>query len=139
MISHIDTTVLVAALVSTESRHEACAAILNEMPLGIYSHGLSETFSVLTGGRLGFRLPTVAVAQQLSATIAPLLNVVSLTTDEILSAFADAESRGVRGGAIFDYLHLVAARKAGAHHLYTLNLRHFLAFRVSGDPEILLP
>jgi predicted nucleic acid-binding protein len=139
MISHIDTTVLVAALVSAEPRHEDCAGLLNGLRLGIYSHGLSETFNTLTGGRLGFRLPAGVVAQQLTTIIAPLLDVVSLTTDELLSAFVDAESRGVRGGAIFDYLHLVAARKAGADRLYTLNLRHFLAFRVSGDPEIVLP
>ncbi|HYF34679.1 MAG TPA: hypothetical protein VD994_05260 [Prosthecobacter sp.] len=113
MISHIDTTVLVAALVSTEVRHEACASLLNGPSLGIYGHGLTEAFNTLTGGRLGFRLPAGVVAQQLATVIAPLLNVMVLTSEETLAAFMDAESRGVRGGAIFDYLHLVAARKAG--------------------------
>jgi hypothetical protein len=51
----------------------------------------------------------------------------------------EAESRGVRGGAIFDYLHLVAARKAKVQKLYTLNVSNFVAFHRAGDPEILSP
>jgi predicted thioesterase len=31
----------------------------------------------------------------------------------------------VRGGAVYDYLHLLAAGKASASVLYTLNVRHF--------------
>ena len=139
MNAHLDTTILVAALVSTEAHHEACAHLLNTIPLGIYAHGLTETFNTLTGGRVGIRLRSGAVAEQLAGVIAPLLNVISLTPEELLLAFTEAESRGIRGGAIFDYLHLVAARKAGAKRLYTLNVRHFLAFYRTGDPEILFP
>jgi len=49
------------------------------------------------------------------------------------------KTRGVRGGAIYDYLHLVAARKSGAKKFYTLNLSDFLSFHRPGDPEILAP
>jgi len=40
---------------------------------------------------------------------------------------------------IYDHLHLVAARNAGAARLYTLNESDFQALRRSGDPEIVHP
>jgi hypothetical protein len=45
----------------------------------------------------------------------------------------------LRSGAIYDYLHLVAARKAGAARLYTLNVSDFRSFHRPGDPEIVHP
>ena len=42
----------------------------------------------------------------------------------------------VRGGAVYDYLHLVAARKAGVERIVTLDLRHFRALARAGDPRI---
>ena len=42
------------------------------------------------------------------------MKTVSLTERDVMAALARAESRGVRGGAVYDYLHLVAARKSGA-------------------------
>ena len=50
-----------------------------------------------------------------------------------------AQHRGVRGGAIYDWLHLAAARKAGAEVFYTLNLRDFQALARPGDPLIRIP
>ena len=50
-----------------------------------------------------------------------------------------AQGRGVRGGGIYDYLHLVAARKAKARRMYTLNLSNFRAWHRTGDPEIVHP
>jgi len=38
--------------------------------------------------------------------------------------------------AIYDYLHLVAARKAKAARFYTLNVTNFTAIHRPGDPEI---
>jgi hypothetical protein len=51
----------------------------------------------------------------------------------------ETEARGVRGGAVFDYLHLAAARKAKAARFYTLNVSHFRSFHRPGDPEIVHP
>lgn len=52
---------------------------------------------------------------------------------------ADCESRGVRGSAIYDWLHLAAARKAGAEVLLTLELRDFRSLARAGDPRIEMP
>ncbi len=71
--------------------------------------------------------------------IAPKLSNILLDESDLLAAFEEAEIRGVRGGAVYDYLHLIAARKAGAKRFYTLNLSDFLSFHRPGDPEILSP
>lgn len=54
-------------------------------------------------------------------------------------ALQECEARGVRGGAIYDFLHLIAARKAGTEALVTLDLRDFQALARPGDPRIEAP
>ena len=69
----------------------------------------------------------------------PALAILTLTPTEMLRSMRECEARGVRGAAIFDFHHLVAARKAKAPRLYTLNVAHFRAFHRPGDPEIMRP
>lgn len=139
MSDSIDTSVLVAAVVATEPFHDECDTLLNRKATGMYAHGLAETFSTLTGGRKPFRMPAALAASVIEEDYLPALTITPLTPTEMLRAMRDAEARGVRGGGIFDYLHLVAARKAGAKRFYTLNISHFRAFHRTGDPEIVHP
>jgi len=104
-----------------------------------YGHALTEAFSTLTGGALGMRLPAATAAAILRDNLAPRLVIIHLTEEELLDAYGDSTRRGIRGGAIYDYLHLVAARKARALRLYTLNSGDFRAFHRLGDPEIAQP
>jgi len=88
------------------------------------SHALSEVFSTLTGSRLGFRVDAdevVALLREMLET----LKLMDLRPDEIMEALAEARSRGVRGGQVHDYLHAVAARKAGCGVVLTLNKADF--------------
>ncbi len=139
MTSFIDTAVLVAAIVSSEEHHAECDALLDRESIGMFSHGLAETFSTLTGGRKSFRLAASVAAKIIEEDYLSFLHFTTLTPAEMLRAMGEAESRGVRGGAIFDYLHLAAARKAKAARLYTLNVSNFRAFHRAGDPEIAHP
>ena len=135
----LDSSVLIAALHNEQPNHQECLALFtNNTPI-VAAHGLVETFSTLTGGKLGFRRPPALVAQILAEDIAPLIECVQLTTQDIIASMVETEPRGIRGGAIYDYLHLAAARKAGADRFYTLNMRHFEAFHRTGDPEIAHP
>ena len=135
----LDTSVVIAALDAADSGHEACRRLLLSAKLFVYGHALTETFSTLTGGALGMRLSAAAAAAILRDNVVPRLTVVHLTERELLDAYDDSTRRGIRGGAIYDYLHLVAARKAGAAKVYTLNLGDFRAFHRPGDPEIVCP
>jgi hypothetical protein len=62
-MNHIDTSVLVAAMVAGEAYHKEGRSLILKETVGMYGHGLTETFSTLTGGRKAFRLaPSVALA-----------------------------------------------------------------------------
>jgi len=139
MKSALDSSVIVSALCAGDPDHDACRKVLLSGRHSVLTHAFTETFSTLTGGRLGFRVPASDAASLLRQQIAPQLRNVHLDADDLLAAFEQAEARGVRGGAIYDYLHLVAARNAGAKRFYTLNLSDFLSFHRPGDPEILSP
>jgi predicted nucleic acid-binding protein len=138
-VNCIDSSILVAAIVQSEPEHDACRKLFTSTSCALYSHGIAEAFSTLTGGRTGNRLAPSVAASLLADAFVPRLTVLSLTPSEMLHALRDAENRGVRGGAVYDYLHLVAARKAKATRFYTLNLSPFLALRRHGDPEISEP
>jgi predicted nucleic acid-binding protein len=135
----LDSSVIVAALDGDDPDHADCRKLLLSAKFSIHAHALSETFATLTGGRLAIRVPAVEAASLLRKWVAPRLAVTALEADDVLGAFDESSERGVRGGAIHDYLHLVAARKARAPMLYTLNISDFQAFHRQGDPKIVHP
>lgn len=135
----LDTSVVLASLDPDEPHHVACDRLLAAGGHRLYVHALAETFSVLTGGRHGRRLAPATAVQLLEASVLPFVQVVALTARDVMSALAECESRGARGGAIYDLLHLAAARKAGAETLVTLDVRDFQALARRGDPRIEAP
>jgi predicted nucleic acid-binding protein len=139
MISVLDSSVLVAALVEAEQHHIASGALLDKPGMHIHAHALAEAFSTLTGGRLGYRVLPETAMELLEQSVLPYVGVITLSAKEMTMGLKGARSRAVRGAAIYDYLHLVAARKAKARRLYTLDVANFRSFHRAGDPEILLP
>lgn len=135
----VDTSVLVAALDGGDPAHEACRKLLLAGKTHAFSHALSETFCTLTGGRLAIRISAEDAAKILRQQLTPRLRFIHLSETDLLDAFDESQRRGIRGAAIYDYLHLVAARKAGASKFYTLNLDDFKSFHRNGDPEIVSP
>jgi predicted nucleic acid-binding protein len=114
-----DTSALVDAL--HDSRIESLAL---EPDQWTRPHTLTEAFSTLTGGRLGFKyLPSDAAAMLREITAG--FNLVELDAKETLAALDEAEKRGVRGGRVHDWLHARAAKKAGVTLLLTDNLNDF--------------
>lgn len=131
----LDTSVLVAALVAEEEHHAKCRKLLLDGEFQVYAHGISEVFSTLTGGARGYRLSAGAVSEMLELRLMPRLRLISLTPAEMLRALREAESRGVRGGAVYDYFHLVAARKGKAEKFYTLDEKTSDRSRDRGIPS----
>lgn len=86
-------------------------------------HALAETFSTLTGN------PDTRISAENAAAIldrlAGSLDFVDITAPEILRALKTARQKGVRGGRVHDYLHAVAAEKAGAKKILTLDKNDF--------------
>ncbi len=135
----VDTSVLVAALDGGDPDHAACRRLLLAEKFHARPHALTETFCTLTGGRLAIRISAEDAAKILRKQMAPRLRMIELSESDLLDAFDESQRRGVRGGAIYDFLHLIAARKAGATKLYTLNMDDFKSFHRAGDPEIVHP
>lgn len=135
----LDSSVLIAALAPDEARHSECLALLKQGRNVVYAHAILETFSTLTGGRLGIRADAELAAQLLNETILPRVRVIELSTAELFAALQQAKRRGVRGGAVYDFMHLVAARKAGVEIIYTVNVRDFQHLSGEGDPEVRCP
>ena len=88
------------------------------------THALAESFSALTGGNLSIRLDADAAARTVES-LAKDLEFVEISPDEILDALKEARRRGVRGGRVHDFLHAVAAEKAGAAELLTVDENDF--------------
>lgn len=135
----VDSSVLIASFVASGTFHQECLRLLEAEPHAIFDHGLSETFNTLTSGKIKPRFQPSDAARLISANIEGDTRVLGLPLQARLAAFDEAESRGVRGGAIYDYLHLVAARHYGMEKIYTLNLSHFQSFWRPGDPAIIHP
>ena len=139
MSAFLDTSVILASLDPDEIHHAACDRVVSAGGNGIYLHALAETFSILTGGRHGRRLGAAVAARLIEQSILPYVQTQTLTGKDMMAALAECESRGVRGGAIYAWLHLAAARKAGAELLITLDLRDFQSLARPGDPRIEMP
>jgi hypothetical protein len=45
----------------------------------------------------------------------------------------------VRGGCVYDYMHLLAAKKGNASVIHTLNIDDFQHLRRGDDPEVQHP
>jgi predicted nucleic acid-binding protein len=83
-------------------------------------HTLSEAFSTLTGGRLGFKY-TPDDAAALLKNLTNGMHFVELDKKDTLAALASAQKQGIRGGRVHDWMHARAATKAGAAILVTDN------------------
>ena len=139
MTAFLDTSVVVASLDPDEPQHATCDRLMAAGGHALYVHALAETFSILTGGRLGRRVNAEAATRLLDQSVLPFVSVQSLSGKDVMVALSECEARGVRGGAVYDLLHLAAARKAKAEVLLTLDGRNFRAFAKPGDPRIETP
>ncbi len=135
----LDTSIVLASLDPDEAAHAACDKLIAQGGHCLYVHALAESFSILTGGQRARKLDADTAYRLLHESVLPFVCTIGLTGKDVLSALRDTRARGVRGGAVYDYLHLVAARKAGVARLVTIDLRHFQALARPGDPRIEAP
>jgi predicted nucleic acid-binding protein len=135
----LDTSVVIASLDADEANHAACDRAVARGGNKLYAHALAETFSILTGGRHHRRLGPAAAVDLIERSVLPYVELVGLDGSEVAATLQECAARGVRGGAVYDLLHLAAARKAGAARLLTLDCRDFEALSRPGDPRIESP
>jgi predicted nucleic acid-binding protein len=99
------------------------------------THSLVELFSTLTGrgydermrdGTFRHRKLSLPAAAKVVTRMRSRLEIVDLTTDEVLSAIQRATKINAQGGRIHDLMHAAAADKAGVDELWTLDRNDFV-------------
>jgi predicted nucleic acid-binding protein len=138
-----DTSVLVAALVANHPRHERAirwvrAAAERDIEAQCSWHAVAETWSVLT------RLPiTPAITPELARIAVERLTrhvtPIQLGEVEYRGAIARCAERGLRSGAVFDALHLIAAEQSRADLLLTFNASDFTRLAGAAGPRVVVP
>jgi hypothetical protein len=114
-----DSSALIDAL--QDSRIEAMAL---EPEQFTRPRALAESFSQITGGRLGIKV----LADDAAALLDELtenFSFIELSAAEVREALHRPQENGVRGGRVHDWLHAVAAKKSGAAELLTNNFPDF--------------
>lgn len=127
-----DTSVLVAALVEDHPHHAPAASVLlsakgKKIHACVSAHALAELYAVLTRAPFTPPIYPAEVRQMIEQTILPIVEVVALSAAEYRQVITECAGAGWTGGAIYDSIHIRAARKAGCDRLYTFNVRHFRA------------
>jgi len=138
-----DTSVVVPALVTGHPSHPRAFAWLEAAAQGklegmVAWHGVAETWSVLT------RLPivpavTARAAEALLESLLKTCKPITMAPKIYQEALRRSTDRGVRSGALFDALHLVAAEHASADAFITFNVGDFNRLSKPGGPRILVP
>ena len=131
----IDTTVVVAGLLSWHENHELARKALERSlaaeRLVWPAPTLIEAYAVMTRLPSPHRLSPADAAALLRDTFAGVATV-TLDGDEVWQLIHILETNQVTGGRSYDGHILACARKAGAHKMLTLNERDFLA-RISTE------
>jgi predicted nucleic acid-binding protein len=136
--AYLDSSALVAAIVEDEPAHQSCMQLMSSKNLSTWTHALAEVFCDAHRRSSWVARIAAMAAELIDTSLLPRLDTIDLTATDMIKSIRNAGA-GVRGGAIFDYLHLAAARRASAKVLYTLNVRHFSAIALKGDPKIERP
>jgi predicted nucleic acid-binding protein len=113
-------------MVEEEEHHAAALKALASSADGFTStHAIAETFATLTSGRLEVQLTPDEATEVIDANVIRRLQIVDLGLSDYQQAMRNSQTVGARGGAIFDMLHLQAARRGAAKRILTINVRHF--------------
>lgn len=139
----LDTSVIVAALMSWHEHHAAALPVVQDalteeggviLPLP----ALVEAYAVITRLPAPWRLRADDAHRLLAETFRGKALVVGLEGDESWDLLDDALGNAVSGGATYDAHIAACARKAKASRLASFNRRHFERLDL-GEVDLLVP
>jgi predicted nucleic acid-binding protein len=136
-----DTSVLVAALVEDHPEHARAASWLR-VPKAVTrmasAHAFAETWAVLTAMPIEPRI-SGQVALTALQRLERIVNFGRPDKAIYAAAAARCASLGLRSGAIYDALHLIAAESEKATLFLTFNERDFTRLAGAESPRIVVP
>ena len=125
----LDTSVVVAALVSWHSDHasarSAVNTVLNSPDVVLPSRVLVEAYSVLTRLPAPHRVAPADAIGALASTFELRTSVTDLETASYWRFLQKTADESVSGGAVYDAEIIACAIEAGATVILTLNLKDF--------------
>ncbi len=133
----IDTSVIVAALLSWHQDHDVALASLQELlaeeaPILLPTHVLIEAFSVMTRLPKPHRVDPEDALTVLTMTLEDKVGLIGLPVRDYWDSLRTLVARGSRGGAVYDAEIIECSLQAGATRILTLNLRHFQRLAPAG-------
>jgi len=125
----LDSTVIVAALLSWHERHTAAAkalehALASKTAVVIPSHALFESFAVMTRLPAPHRLASADALALLRDNFASV-HIATLGARSVWPTLQKLTQLGLAGGVTYDAITLEAAADGGATELLTLNARDY--------------
>lgn len=139
-----DTSVLVAALVTSHSRHASSFTWLKRAKAGefescVCSHSLAELYSILTSLPVKPRVSPSDAYRLVGESVQKVFSIVALSATDYSRVLQTLAERNLPGGIIYDALLAFAARKTNADSLVTLNPKDFQRIWNEGDPRVIEP
>jgi predicted nucleic acid-binding protein len=123
----LDTSVLVAALQTRHTQHEASFQLFEAASKErsfCAAHSLAEVYATMTALPVKPAIPpeqALLLIQEIHERLTPIV----LEGDEYQETIARAAKQGLMSGRIYDALILRCAAKSQAQVIYTWNLKHF--------------
>jgi predicted nucleic acid-binding protein len=140
MTTALDTSVVVAALVRAHPHHARARPWLSskQATTVVAAHALAEAWATITALPLEPRV-TGAQASEMVRRLRKRVTVIAMSETIYRQAIDRCVLRGLRSGAIYDALHLVAAEARRADTLLTFNVADFVRLAQGTRPEIRVP
>lgn len=123
---YLDTNIVVADAVEAHHGHARAQLLIQEAQrrqwnLFIAAHGLAEVYSVLTGTPFPNRISPAEAWLILQENVFQLFEIQNLSRADYIEVLRHCAAQGWTGGAVFDAIHIQAARKANCTRIYTFD------------------
>jgi len=127
---YIDTNLIIADAVQTHTHHANAEALFHLIQMRrwtpvVSAHGLSETYSVLTGAPFQPRISPMEAWEIIEKNVLKSFIIEPLGHNDFTKIIRECAANGWTGGITYDVIHVYAARKAQCTRIYTSNLAHF--------------
>ena len=129
-VTALDTSVIVAALMSWHRHHEPAREYLDQLfasgeTILLPVKALVEAYSVMTRLPAPHRLSPEVAAALLERNLSTTARLIELPGERYWDFLGKMKSLGVAGGAVYDAEILECSLQADADSIATLNRRHF--------------
>ena len=139
-----DTSVLVAAIVEPHPMHSHAFPLLvraksKEIDMAVAAHTLAELYAVLTTLPVIPRITPGAARRLIHENVETTAKIVSLSSQDYVSAIKNLSDSGLSGGIIYDALIIRAAQKVNVDKILTLNANDFKRVWPESEPRFVVP